>query len=42
MFAEMNAVYSQFFTKDQPGRVTIQVAGLPKGSLVEIDVIVVL
>jgi 2-iminobutanoate/2-iminopropanoate deaminase len=41
MFAEMNAVYSQFFTKDQPGRVTIQVAGLPKGSLVEIDVIVV-
>lgn len=42
MFADMNAVYSQFFTVDQPGRVTIQVAGLPKGSLVEIDVIVVL
>ncbi len=42
MFADMNAVYSQFFTADQPGRVTIQVAGLPKNSLVEIDVIVVL
>ncbi len=42
MFAEMNAVYSQFFTADQPGRVTIQVAGLPKNSLVEIDVVVVL
>jgi len=42
MFADMNAVYSQFFTADQPGRVTIQVAGLPKNSLVEIDVVVVL
>ncbi|MBI3580538.1 MAG: RidA family protein [Nitrospinae bacterium] len=42
MFAEMNAVYSQFFKADHPGRVTIQVAGLPKNSLVEIDVVVVL
>lgn len=40
MFAEMNAVYSKYFTKDHPARVTIQVAGLPKGSLVEIDVVV--
>jgi len=38
-FAAMNAVYSQYFTEPFPARSTIQVAGLPKGAQVEIEVI---
>ena len=38
-FAGMNKVYSQFFTADFPARSTIQVAALPKGANVEIEVI---
>lgn len=38
-FAAMNAVYAEFFTQDKPARVCFQVAALPKGALVEIDVI---
>ena len=38
-FAGMNKVYSQFFTADFPARSTIQVAALPKGASVEIEVI---
>lgn len=38
-FAAMNAVYAEFFTQDKPARVCFQVAALPKGTLVEIDVI---
>jgi 2-iminobutanoate/2-iminopropanoate deaminase len=38
-FAEMNAVYAQYFTGDFPARSTFQVARLPKDSLVEIEVI---
>lgn len=37
-FAAMNAVYSKYFIEPFPARSTIQVAGLPKGSLVEIEV----
>jgi 2-iminobutanoate/2-iminopropanoate deaminase len=37
-FAAMNAVYSQYFTEPFPARSTIQVAGLPRGSQVEIEV----
>lgn len=40
-FALMNAVYSEFFTHDQPARTTVQVAGLPKGVAVEIEVVAV-
>ncbi|HEX3873833.1 MAG TPA: Rid family detoxifying hydrolase [Solirubrobacteraceae bacterium] len=39
-FAEVNAVYGEFFTDEPPARVTIGVAGLPKGASVEIDAIV--
>jgi 2-iminobutanoate/2-iminopropanoate deaminase len=39
-FAEVNEVYAEFFPSDPPARVTIAVAGLPKGSLVEIDAVV--
>jgi 2-iminobutanoate/2-iminopropanoate deaminase len=38
-FALMNEVYGSFFTADFPARSTIQVAALPKGASVEIEVI---
>ena len=38
-FAGMNEVYSKYFTADFPARSTIQVAALPKGAIVEIEVI---
>ncbi len=39
-FAGMNEVYARYFTSDFPARSTIQVAALPKGARVEIEVIV--
>ena len=41
-FAEMNAIYAEFFTSDFPARSAIQVAALPKGGIVEIEAIAVL
>ena len=38
-FAAMNEVYAKHFTTDFPARSTIQVAALPKGASVEIEVI---
>jgi 2-iminobutanoate/2-iminopropanoate deaminase len=38
-FAGMNEVYAKYFTADFPARSTIQVAALPKGASVEIEVI---
>ena len=38
-FAAMYAVYSEFFKTDCPARSAVQVAALPKGALVEIEVI---
>lgn len=38
-FAAMNQVYGTYFTTDFPARSTVQVAGLPKGANVEIEVI---
>ncbi|HEY9172982.1 MAG TPA: RidA family protein [Verrucomicrobiae bacterium] len=38
-FTGMNEVYSRYFTKDFPARSTIQVAALPKGANVEIEVV---
>lgn len=38
-FAEMNAAYEAFFKEDPPARATVQVAALPKGSVVSIDAI---
>ena len=38
-FAGMNEVYAKFFTSDFPARSTIQVAALPRGANVEIEVI---
>ena len=38
-FAAMNEVYGRHFTENFPARSTVQVAGLPKGAVVEIEVI---
>jgi len=38
-FAAMNEVYGRYFTHNFPARSTIQVAALPKGANVEIEVI---
>ncbi len=37
-FGAMNAVYAQYFKEPFPARSTIQVAGLPRGAQVEIEV----
>jgi 2-iminobutanoate/2-iminopropanoate deaminase len=41
-FAEVNDVYGEFFAADPPARVTVGVAALPRGALVEIDAVVAL
>ncbi|MCE1195995.1 RidA family protein [bacterium] len=38
-FARMNAVYAETFASEYPARSTFQVAALPKGGAVEIEVI---
>ena len=38
-FAAMNELYAKYFTSDFPARSTIQVAALPKGANVEIEVV---
>jgi 2-iminobutanoate/2-iminopropanoate deaminase len=41
-FATMNGVYAEFFSTEPPARSTVQVAGLPKAGLVEIEAIAVI
>lgn len=41
-FAEMNAVYSEFFTSSPPARSTVEAARLPRDVSVEIDCIAVI
>ena len=38
-FAAMNEVYGRYFTDDFPARSTVQVAALPRGASVEIEVV---
>ncbi len=40
-FATINEIYAQYFTKNQPARVTVEVARLPKDVLLEIDTIAI-
>ena len=40
-FAEMNEVYSQYFSSPAPARSTVQVARLPRDVRIEIDLIAV-
>ena len=41
-FATMNGVYAKFFTEPYPARSAVEVANLPKGAKVEIEVIATL
>ena len=38
-FADMNSVYAEFFTEPYPARSAVAVKTLPKGALIEIEVI---
>ncbi len=38
-FAEMNEVYASFYSEPYPARVAFAVVALPKGALIEMDVI---
>ena len=38
-FADMNAVYAEFFSEPYPARSAVAVKTLPKGALVEIEIV---
>lgn len=38
-FPKMNTIYAEFFGENPPARSTVAVAGLPKGGMVEIEVV---
>ena len=38
-FTKVNGIYGQYFQENPPARVCVEVSRLPKGALVEIDVI---
>jgi len=38
-FATVNAIYAKYFQTECPARVCVEVSNLPKGALVEIDVV---
>ena len=38
-FADMNSVYAEFFTEPYPARSAVAVKTLPKGAMVEIEVV---
>lgn len=40
-FATLNTIYGEYFGSHKPARTTVQVSALPKGALVEIDLIAV-
>ena len=40
-FQKMNEIYGSYFKQQPPARSTVQVAGLPKGARIEIEVIAV-
>ena len=40
-FADMNSVYAEFFSKPYPARSAVAVKTLPKGALVEIEVVAI-
>jgi 2-iminobutanoate/2-iminopropanoate deaminase len=40
-FPAMNEVYARYFGSHKPARSTVEAAGLPKGALVEIDLVAV-
>jgi len=41
-FAELNAIYAEYFSDHKPARAAVQVAGLPLGGLVEFKCVAVI
>lgn len=41
-FAQMNAIYAEYFSNNPPARSTVEVAALPKGGLFEIEAVAVI
>lgn len=41
-FGALNELYASYFEKPYPARSCVQVAGLPKGALVEIELVAAL
>ena len=39
-FATMNSIYAEYFVEPYPARSAVEVAKLPKGALIEVEVIV--
>ena len=37
-FATVNEIYGRYFPEEPPARVTVEVKGLPRGALVEIEI----
>lgn len=42
LFKKFNKVYAEYFKENPPARVTVEVSSLPKGVLLEVDVIATL
>jgi 2-iminobutanoate/2-iminopropanoate deaminase len=40
-FGAVNEIYATYFSAEPPARATVQVAGLPRGAMVEIDAVAV-
>ncbi len=40
-FGTVNEIYGSYFSSEPPARATVQVAGLPKGAMVEIDAVAI-
>ena len=38
-FGKVNEIYAGYFTENPPARVCVEVSNLPKGALIEIDLI---
>jgi 2-iminobutanoate/2-iminopropanoate deaminase len=41
-FASMNAVYQEYFQENAPARTTVEVSGLPRDAIIEIEAIAVI
>ncbi len=40
-FGKINAIYAEYFCEDNPARSCVEVAALPKGGLIEIEVVAI-
>ncbi len=40
-FGTLNTIYAEYFGTHKPARTTVEVKGLPKGALVEVDLVAV-